>query len=382
MLRRWRDCPRLVIGSGGAHGSLLLGGVAAVLGGWSDGHAKRWLARRTRSLAGVSAGCIGAVGLALGLGPLRMAVMNQRFPYADIFARDVAAPPVRGMLRGFSLRTVALSVLAEGGVPPSLTFAELRERTGVDVRILATSLTELRLVVFSADTSPEVAVVDAMVASMSIPAVFAPHTIPGWGDFVDGGLLDPLGIDAFEGSTAKSFAVQAFLGSTPCSPLGLPPSPPPPFHTVWVGKAASLGPSRRADSLFSVLLSCMAASCQHSQRQSQLHGTGRACGPAMVSLSLGVRLGCDERDVAVGSIDLMRRPDVGAMLGDGLESADGCVLGAFLLLLLGAAAAQGSARPVSSPSPSQQEDRCSGEGCASVDSTLAAAPPRQSQRAR
>lgn len=124
---------------------------------------------------------------------------------------------------------------------------------------------------------------------------------------------------------------------------------------MWVGKAASLGPSRRADSLFSVLLSCMAASCQHSQRQSQLHGMGRACGPAMVSLSLGVRLGCDERDAAVGSMDLMRRPDVGAMLADGLESADGCVLGAFLLLLLGAAAAQGSTGPVSSSASSASQ---------------------------
>lgn len=354
MLRRWRDAPRLVIGSGGAHGALLLGGVAAVVGGWGDAHVRRWLARRPRSLAGVSAGCIGAVGLALGLGPLRLAAMNLRFPYADVFGSDLPelAPPtgrggagglvaaavhdpaavvrrlagIPGLLRGISLRTVVRTLLAEAALPDSLTFAQLQERTGpgVEVRVLAVSLSTLRLVTFSARTSPDVRVADAMVASMSIPGVFAPVDIPGWGPCVDGGVLDPLGLEAFAG---EEDGVGVAAGSAAAR------------STVWVGKAARFEPSRRADSIPSVLLSCLAACAQHTQRLNQERRTGRGYGPAMVSVSLGVREGCDERDVAANAFDLLRPPPVAGMLRDGLESADGCVFAAFLLLVLSAAAA-------------------------------------------
>jgi hypothetical protein len=372
LLRRWREAPRLVIGSGGAHGALLLGGVAAVVGGWGDAHVRRWLARRPRSLAGVSAGCIGAVGLALGLGPLRLAAMNARFPYADVFGSDVPAiagglvaeavqdpsavvrrlAGIRGLLRGASLRTVVRTLLAEAGLPDSLTFAQLRESTGpgVEVRILAVSLATLRLVVFSARTSPDVRVADAMVASMSIPGVFAPAEIPGWGPCVDGGVLDPLGLEAFAGDgdgpgERPPADAAAFAFGSAANPAAFAfGSAANPFSTVWVGKVARFEPSRRADSIPSVLFSCLAACAQHTQRLSQERRTGRGYGPAMVSVSLGVREGCDERDVAVGAFDLLRPPPVAAMLRDGLDSADGCVLSAFLLLVLSAAAAARPAR--------------------------------------
>jgi predicted acylesterase/phospholipase RssA len=265
--------------------------------------------------------------------------MNARFPYADVFGGDLPklAPAgglvaeavedpaavmrrlasIRGLLRGASLRTVVRTLLAEVGLPDTLTFAQLHDRTGgVDVRILAVSLATLRLVVFSAGTSPHVRVADAMVASMSIPGVFAPADIPGYGPCVDGGVLDPLGLEVFRDDEAG------------------PPA------TVWVGKAARYEPSRRADSIPSVLLSCLAACAQHTQRMNQERRTGRGYGPAMVSVSLGVREGCDERDVAVNSFDLLQRPAVADMLRDGLDSADGCVLTAFLLLVLSMAIAR------------------------------------------
>jgi predicted acylesterase/phospholipase RssA len=317
--RTWRDAERLVFGAGGSHGSVELGGLAAVLGGWSDAEARAWLSERPRQLAGVSVGVLGAVGLALGIGPLRLAAMNYLFPYADIFGSDVLIgsrrgvsasevlsqlSTLRGLLGGVSLRTIAHTVLVEAGCDDDLTFAQLRARTGHGVRIVATSLDRMELVVFSAESTPHVAVADAMVASMTIPGLIAPHRIPGLGSFVDGGVLDPFGLRAFE---------------------DLPAAP-----TLWLCKAPNLDPARRSDSLMSVLLACM--------NSSATDGLKRAWPPGgdplrFLALVPGARHNCDERDVG-SSVNLFAKPDVTSMLCDGMECVEAAALAAWMLLCL------------------------------------------------
>lgn len=325
----WRGAQRVVFGSGGAHGAVEIGGLAAsVLGGWTDADARQWLAERPRQLAGVSVGTLGAVGLALGLGPLRLAAMNYNFPYADVFGSDLLLArgagkrglleqigTLRGLLGGISLRTIAHALLAEAGEDDDLTFAKLRDRVGcrAEVRIVAVSLTRMKLQVFSAEETPDVAVADAMVASMSIPGLFVPHRIPGMGDFVDGGLLDPFGLRAFEG----------------CEPA----------PTLWLCKSPNLDPARRADSLMSVLLACMGSGSSDSLRR-EWPPQGNPL--RFLALHPGARLGCDERE-AGNSVNLFARPDVVGMIMDGMECVEAASLSAWMLLCLAVASSGGAA---------------------------------------
>jgi len=325
--RQRRDSSRVVFGSGGAHGPVEIGGFVAVLGGWSDAETRAWLSERPRQLAGVSVGTIAAVGVALGLGPLRLAAMNYNFPYADVFGCDVLLPRcktarelvqhlgidggdrrspswLRGLLGGVSLRTICHVLLVEAGCDDGLTFAQLRARTGHDVRVLATSLSDMRLVAFCAASTPHVRVCDAMVASMSIPGLFVPHRIPGHGDFVDGGLLDPFGLRAFE---------------------GMEPEP-----TIWLCKAPNLHPSRRSDSLMSVLLACMGSSSGDSLRRAWPPGNSPL---RFHALFPGARKASDERDTG-NSVNLFARPEVAAMICDGMECVEASALSAWMILLL------------------------------------------------
>jgi predicted acylesterase/phospholipase RssA len=334
LLRRrlWRDASRVVFGSGGAHGAIEIGGaVAAMIGGWTDADARAWLAERPRELAGVSVGTLGAVGLALGLGPLRLAAMNFLFPYGDVFGSDLLfgvrrgrgsfhsareildqMATLRGMLGGVSLRTIAHTLLVEAGCEDDLTFAGLHLRTGHRVRIVVTSLSRMEMVVFSAEATPDVRVADAMVASMSIPGLIAPHTIPGFGACVDGGLIDPFGLAAFDD----------------CAPA----------PTLWVCKAPNLEVERRGDSMMSILLSCMGATSMHSLRAAWPPGGNPL---RFLALYPGARHNCDERTVGA-SVNLFVRPDVPSMILDGMECVEASVLSAWMLLVLWAATAKSS----------------------------------------
>jgi predicted acylesterase/phospholipase RssA len=313
--RQWRDSERVVFGSGGAHGPVEIGGLVGLLGGWSDTETQRWLREKRRQLAGVSVGAIAAVGVALGIGPLRLAALNYHFPYRDIFTSDLKIGKaqagmmdhllrVRGVLGGNSLRTIAFIALHEGGAAEGTTFEQLFQRTGVDVRILATNLSTMRLVVFSASRSPKVRVMDAMVASMSIPGLFEPQFIEGFGECVDGGICDPFGLLAF--------------------------SEDPPARTTWLCKFPNLMPERRADNFMSIILSIMGTHSGASLRKEwPLAGDTLS----FVPLFPGCRHGLDERDSG-NSLNLFGRPDVSGMILDGLESMDGVILTAWMLLVL------------------------------------------------
>ncbi len=85
-----------------------------------------------------------------------------------------------------------LSRLAETWEPGSSkwTFAELaRERTGQSLYITAANVTQRRLEVFSAETTPDTLIMDAVRASCAIPLFFTPITLNG-NVYCDGGVLE------------------------------------------------------------------------------------------------------------------------------------------------------------------------------------------------
>jgi hypothetical protein len=73
-------------------------------------------------------------------------------------------------------------------VPAGTTLASLKRDTGIDLRILVVALGTGRCVTLDAANSPDVAVVDAILASCAIPSLFDPVRI-GPTRYVDGGAL-------------------------------------------------------------------------------------------------------------------------------------------------------------------------------------------------
>ncbi len=81
--------------------------------------------------------------------------------------------------------------------PAPVTFRDLHEAGCRPLKIVATDLTAGRLATFSYGTSPEVAVADAVAASVCLPGIFAPWRVNGSLHY-DGGLVSNLPAWAFD----------------------------------------------------------------------------------------------------------------------------------------------------------------------------------------
>jgi NTE family protein len=213
----------LVMGGGGVLGeawlSALLAGVAE--GGGFD-------AREAGGFIGTSAGSIVAASLAAGIDPAERLELRHGDGDGRTFAAGAMAPAGRGRLpwpltaalhaggaAAAPLASLALSSSAVGGalmrramlrrVPTGeRSLGELGrmiDAAGVrfDGRLLiaAVELGSGRRVMLGAPGAPPCSVAQAVLASCSIPGVFAPVVIGGR-DYVDGGAWSPTNMDAAE----------------------------------------------------------------------------------------------------------------------------------------------------------------------------------------
>ncbi|CAD1790505.1 hypothetical protein AE929_14465 [Xanthomonas arboricola] len=87
-----------------------------------------------------------------------------------------------------------------------VSFKCLKQCGGLPLRIVATDLTNKDVRLFSAETTPDVAIADAVCASIGLPYIFKPHNVKIHGrphDFADGGFLSNLPLWAFDEDRAK-----------------------------------------------------------------------------------------------------------------------------------------------------------------------------------
>lgn len=182
-----KDFDTLVIGSGGARGYLALGTVMGLL---DSGYL-----RRTHTYVGTSVGSLVAAALAAEL-DLRdvLAALGATAFNPDF---DLGTLESGWGLDGSSLREFLDTLLAplEG-----VTFGALHERTRKKLVVCCTNVTDSRAEYFSADTAPEVPVLDALCASCSVPMIFTPVKIGGK-LFVDGAVVDALPLGQGRGHT-------------------------------------------------------------------------------------------------------------------------------------------------------------------------------------
>jgi NTE family protein len=91
----------------------------------------------------------------------------------------------------FSLNQLFRMKLRKKRTGEDITFQDLADANCPPLRIVAANISKNELTLFSAETTPEVCVADAVCASICLPIVFVPHRIDGC-DYLDGGLLSNL----------------------------------------------------------------------------------------------------------------------------------------------------------------------------------------------
>lgn len=104
-----------------------------------------------------------------------------------------------GICRGLKVEhwlqaVVANKLKAKYGLSVGCTFGQLKEKTGNGLYVLGCELNTRKFKVFSPDDTADVPIVDAVVASMSIPFVFTPKAING-NLYLDGGTTKDMPLD-------------------------------------------------------------------------------------------------------------------------------------------------------------------------------------------
>lgn len=160
----------LVFSSGGARGAALLGAADVV--------ARRPEYGGVRAFAGASVGSIIAAGLALGLTPGRMQRATQRYPLQAVLSPESFGLNSGRELRAWIRRVLRLrSPVRLGDLPKELV-------------VVACNVTSRRAQYWASSTHPEMDLLDALVASCSVPLMFAGVTLDE-ALYVDGGVVDP-----------------------------------------------------------------------------------------------------------------------------------------------------------------------------------------------
>ena len=144
---------------------------------------------RVEAVAGTSAGAITACLFSVGFSPQELeAVVGEtdfgKFndSHGGLLASGIRLNRFFGWYQGDAFLHWIESLIGKYTGCSDLTFAELRELTAIDplfreLTVIAASINNQRVLVFSADTYPHMRIADAVRASMSVPFYFKPVII-------------------------------------------------------------------------------------------------------------------------------------------------------------------------------------------------------------
>tara|TARA_B100000683_G_scaffold91270_1_gene90400 strand:+ start:3315 stop:4298 length:984 start_codon:yes stop_codon:yes gene_type:complete len=156
--------------------------------------------KNLKGAAGTSSGCLVALAILLGANPTALAETAVRISREH----QAIAPEMDlqllfdnfGMDSGETLFYIIDNLMSVMGLSPSTTFASLQKMTGKLFVVCATDLAARTPFYFSASTSPELTVREAIFMSSCIPFMLQPKRYKGV-VYVDGGLTNNFPIQAF-----------------------------------------------------------------------------------------------------------------------------------------------------------------------------------------
>lgn len=150
-----------------------------------------------REYIGSSAGAIAAMALAIGYSIQELTDHLLAFNFSELQdpnAFDVdnimSFLDTNGLDNGDTMLAYFAHILEQRGFSPRLTFAQLRRLRGVTLRVLATDVQDATPFEFSPTRTPDISILEGVLASVAIPFYFAPRKSPKAGHWLaDGGIL-------------------------------------------------------------------------------------------------------------------------------------------------------------------------------------------------
>jgi predicted acylesterase/phospholipase RssA len=164
-----------------------------------------------RGLAGASAGALMCLAVALRLSRTEMLAFFQHdwFVNTPWFIKNscgrlslISMEPLREALRAMFMNK---------GFDPDITFEQFLPL--LDLRVTAFNLNTLSSAVFSREKTPDVSVVEAVLASASMPAILPPVSIKSE-CYVDGVIADDFPVKEFPAASTLGFYLCDFLRCT------------------------------------------------------------------------------------------------------------------------------------------------------------------------
>lgn len=197
-----------------------------------------------RGLAGSSAGALMCLALALGFEPREMLpLFEEPWFIRTPWCVDLDSCGRLSLMDTEGLRGAMKNMFIAKGVDPGVRFQEFAP--AVDLRIIAYNITRKKRQVFSRQTTPNARVLDAVLASCSMPVFMPPVRISNE-CFSDGFLVDNFPIDEFPAADTLGFYLfDSFRSENPHFPshhvicidvsrLGFLQFNPPPALRSWV----------------------------------------------------------------------------------------------------------------------------------------------------
>lgn len=156
-------------------------------------------------IGGVSAGGIAALLICAGFGLsdlLTISLVNE-----TVLQNSFSITPSRTPLRLQDLRDNMERVLIGGGISVDTTFEQFRLISKADFVTFAFCLPTNRVVSFSADTTPHVKVLDAVMASICLPYIFEPVVLDEMA-YCDAGIITGNTLQFFDAQRTVALVVR------------------------------------------------------------------------------------------------------------------------------------------------------------------------------
>jgi len=179
---------RLVLSGGGVWGMSCYGALreSNIRGFWDI--------KNIKSIYGTSVGAMLAVCLSLQYEWSYIDDYLIDRPWDQIFKFNlsaiVASFQQRGIFGQTQLREIFLPLFKGKDISIDITMAEFVEKTGIELFLYATDLSDLRHIEFSSKTHPQWKLMDALYCSCCLPILFSPFFLSDEKTvYVDGGIL-------------------------------------------------------------------------------------------------------------------------------------------------------------------------------------------------
>jgi len=150
-----------------------------------------------REYIGSSAGAIAAMALAIGYSIQELTDHLLGFDFSELqdpnafdMENVMSFLDTNGLDNGDTMLAYFAKILEQRGFSSRITFAQLKKLRGVTLRVLATDVQEALPFEFSPAKTPDVPILEGVLASVAIPFYFAPRKAPRSDNLLaDGGIL-------------------------------------------------------------------------------------------------------------------------------------------------------------------------------------------------